>query len=150
MRILVLRECNKFINLNEKVSSSDIENFKKYILGAVEYQKNLGGRNVKVVLKYEGTGSKLGEVEGTLIVDPIEDKDWIITSSSELDIGSLIRRTEADKWKSGEKSSLRYVITKLEYKPQSNATGVVDDRGIISILKGNEETYYTFSVESYG
>ena len=143
MRILVLRESDKFINLNEKVSSSEIDNFKKYILGAIEYQKNLGGRNIKVILKYEGTGSKLGEVNGTLIIDPVKNKDWIISSSSELDIGS------SNEWKSNDKS-LRYIITKLDYNPNPNATGVVEDRGSISVLKGTEETYYTFSVESYG
>ena len=142
MKILVLRE-NSTKQLNEKLSSSEIENFKRYILGAVEYQKSLGGRNIKVILKYEGTGNKLGAIEGTLIVDPVKDKDWIISSSSELDLGSL------DDWKSNDKSK-RFIITKLRYNPNPNATEIIEDRGYISVLKGNEETYYTFSVESYG
>lgn len=139
MRILVLKEADE----SNRLSTSRIKNFKKYIQQAIKYQESLGERNVRVILKYEGIGSKIGAIKGILIFNPLRDKDWIIDSTSQLNVN------KAMEWQSND-DSLKFIITKVDYSVNSDATGSVEDKGYISVIIGEEETHYTFSVESYG
>jgi len=139
MKILILTEADE----SNKLATQKIKNFKKYIQQAIKYQESLGERNVRVVLKYEGVGSKIGAIKGILIFNPIKDKDWIIDSTSQLNVN------KAMKWQSDD-DSLKFIITGVDYDVNPDATGSVEDKGYISVIIGEEETHYTFSVESYG